>query len=104
MEDLTKNKDLKQKMLLSIAQNIDTPKEVLFALSMHPDENVRATTAKNKNINIDLLKKLSKDLFPIVRINVALNSLTPSKTLKFLMSDENKIVQLIASDNFFSRN
>jgi hypothetical protein len=69
---------LSDNMLMKLARNTNTPKEVLTILSKDEDRDVRYYVANNTSTPKEILTKLSKDKDRDVRSNVAYNTKYPS--------------------------
>lgn len=77
---------------VAMAENKNTPVEILSDLSWSPSEWVRGIIAINLNTNQETLIKLSKDKDIWVREKVAKNPNTPLHTLEYLSKDRFKSV------------
>ena len=76
-----------------LAQNPNTPIEVLIELSKDKDWYVRSAIAQNPNTPIEVLVELSKDEVFIVRTGVAINTNITLDILIKLSKDQNEIVK-----------
>ncbi|GAJ25006.1 unnamed protein product, partial [marine sediment metagenome] len=76
-----------------LAENPNTPVEVLVELSEDEDSSVRRSVAKNLNTPVEVLVKLSKDKAGYVRYFVAFNPNTPVEVLVELSEDEDSGVR-----------
>ncbi len=63
------------KIAENIAANPNTPQDILDSLFLEKSPNIRAGLARNPKTSVEILSKLSKDFFAIVRGSVASNML-----------------------------
>ena len=70
---------------VSVAENPNTPVDVLMELAKDSDCDVRRSAARNPNTPVDVLTELAKDSDYIVRMNAACNP-----KLKEVLTDKNK--------------
>lgn len=82
-----------------IANDPQTPPEVLEALSKDKNVRVRARVALNNKTPLETLKELSTDNQRIVRAAVARNERTTSKMLRTLAQDKSVLVRKEVAGN-----
>ena len=84
---------------VNIAQNPNTPVDVLTKLAEDDDKEVRRNTARNPNTPVDVLRGLAKDKHDNVRWDVARNPNTPVDVLRKLAEDDdNEVRQSVATN------
>jgi hypothetical protein len=81
-----------------VAENKQTPEEVLVDLAEHPSPEVRSAVSENENAPPELVHKLAHDEHPDVRFRVAENANAPDAVLEHLTKDENPYVVARAQD------
>ena len=79
--------------LIIVANNRNTPQEILKLLCFHNNYKVREAIAKNLNAGPHVLECLENDVHNYVKNKLALNPNTPFKTLLKLSTDENKTIR-----------
>lgn len=84
---------------VKLAQDHNTPVELLEILATDKDPNVRYWVARHPNTPVELLKILSTDKDSDVRYGVAEHSNTPVELLKVLATDKDSVVQDAAKEN-----
>ena len=89
-------KDPSAKIRARVCHNQNIPSEVLMDLVKDPSDKVRARVALNKNIPSEVLIDLAKDPSFEVRAQVALNKNTPRDTLQKLINDDSFYVRDMA--------
>lgn len=81
----------------NVAQNPNTPLDILTHLAQDEYFLVRAYVAKNINSTADLLMNLAQDSLDSVRYYVACNPNTPTEVLKQLAQDKDEDVREVAA-------
>ena len=84
--------DLKNMTILEkkeLAENLDTPKEVLRKLAKDTDWGIRWKVAKNPNTDNDTLQKLAKTAHRGIKTSVAQNPNISANLLRDLIKNEN---------------
>jgi uncharacterized protein (DUF2336 family) len=79
-------------ILERIAEHPFVKPVTLTKLSDHNDENVRAAVADNRNTPKEVMRTLANDPHPDVRYRVAENHHAPKKVLELLAEDSNPYV------------
>jgi len=82
-----------------VADNDNTPAEILEKLSNDDNRAVRSSVANNPNTPVEVLKKLADDNFWGVRDRVANNPNTPAEVLKELADDDYWGVRFLVANN-----
>ncbi len=77
----------------SVAQNRNTPRDILQELAGSAQPEVREQVARNENTPIEVLTRLAEDEDPDVRVAVARNENTPIEVLTKLAKDEDREVR-----------
>lgn len=93
--DLMRNYSLKD--LETIATDPNTSKKKLEWLSKHPNPDVRASVAENKNVPSECIWSLASDHDPNVRLQLAEIYQLPMDVLSALTRDENPYVSARAN-------
>lgn len=81
---------------MKVAENLNTPVDVLAKLSEDEESNVRWVVAMNPQTPTKCLGILALDEDPAVREGVAMNNCTPKEILESLSEDRNGIVRMKA--------
>ena len=84
---------LTDKMKYDLADNLNTPTEILTILSTDKDKYIRGRVAYNTNTSKEVLTILSKDKHWNVRYRVAENPSTPKEILTILSTDKDRYVR-----------
>jgi len=72
----------------NLAEDINTPLEILRDLAKDDEWNIRRWVAINPNVSEDLLRKLATDKSGVVKCHVAMNPKSSSTVLLTLFSHE----------------
>ncbi len=84
---------------IAIAQNKNTPQDILRALAKDHVWNVRAAAARNESISQDILRFLAKDKNGYVRARVARNRSAPQGILRILAKDDHYYIRAHVASN-----
>ncbi len=84
---------------IAIAQNKNTPQDILRALAKDHVWNVRAAAARNESISQDILRFLAKDKNGYVRERVARNRSAPQGILRILAKDDHYYIRAHVASN-----
>lgn len=84
---------------IAAAQNHTISTKILGLLANDDDAEVRHRVAMHPGLSPVLFEVLSRDIDELVRGQVARNSNTPIRTLKFLLQDKSEMVINEAKDN-----
>lgn len=85
-------------MARRLAQNLNTPPDVLRELARDRDALVSQSVARNPNTPIAVLKDFSSDKEKYKRCSVALNPSTPKELSEMLLNDEDEFVRRCANE------
>lgn len=83
----------------NLAENPNTPKDILEECSRAEDANIREAVARNESTSPDVLNMLANDSSEYVRATVAENPNTPQETLERLSYDESKAIRHSVAKN-----
>lgn len=82
-----------------LAENPNTPQDILEECARDEDKSTREAVARNKNTPPDVLNMLANDSSEYVRATVAENPNTPQETLEHLSLDESEAVRHSVAKN-----
>ena len=83
----------------SVAEDPDTPPDVLARMSTDPNEYVRRNVADNPGTPADVLARMSMDSAGLVRYEVSENPNTPASVLVKMSDDPDKNVRGAVADH-----
>jgi len=92
----------KSKIRQRVAENENTPSNILERLVKDPDSEVRLAAGTNPSTPVDLVYSLALDEDPSVRHGLAEDPNTPLGLLKILAQDENAYVSCRAQKTLLS--
>ena len=82
---------------VQLAEDEQTPADILAALAYHNDVRVRSAVVDNRNAPIVTLYKLAGDESLDIRYQLAENHRTPARILLVLAGDENPYIRVRAN-------